>query len=270
MFTAGNPGSTERSQTVAELESLRDDYLVPSLVYYSELRGILEQFATRGSGAAAHGLCQPGERGEPDKDDQGRLEALQDQTELDRKTADEAALRDWVMNDPRAARYGDPWSAISVAEQKYHGIAVRYRHAGAGLGFESRLFDYARMLVRGEEEREKANGRRLAGVPRFQLAADRADAVLQRPGVTGLRGTDAQLVPHQAAGALGADDPLVKQILGKPRRPRWRGTRWRARASIHRRSAAGCGKTVVHGPDRRSHAEAGGLVDKDARAVRKT
>ncbi len=65
VFTAGNPGYTERRQSVAELKSLRDDYLVPSLVYYSELRGILEQFATEGPQQQRMSLRQPGERGEP-------------------------------------------------------------------------------------------------------------------------------------------------------------------------------------------------------------
>ena len=53
--------------------------------------------------------------------------------DLDRKTRDEASLRDWVLNDPaRRAEYGDPWSAITVAEQKYHAIALRYRLLVAG------------------------------------------------------------------------------------------------------------------------------------------
>ncbi|HEV2110503.1 MAG TPA: S46 family peptidase [Gammaproteobacteria bacterium] len=216
VFTAGNPGVTERNRTVAELKSLRDDDLVPSLVYYSELRGVLEQFATEGPLQERMAYANLASVENLIKEEQGHLEALQDQGELEQKAQDEAALRDWVVNDPkRRAEYGDPWSAITVAEQRYHAIALRYRMLEAGWGFESRLFDYARTLVRGEEERDKASGRRLAefrdsNLPQVEHALFSSVPVSQDYeelmftwSLTKLR------------AALGADDPLVKQLMGK-------------------------------------------------------
>ena len=272
VFTAGNPGATERRETVAELKSLRDDYIVPSLVYYSELRGILEQFATEGPLQQRMAYANLASVENLLKEDQGRMEALQDQTEFDRKTADEAALRDWVLNDPaRRAEYGDPWSAITVAEEKYHGIAVRFRMLEQGWGFESRLFDYARMLLRGEEERAKASGRRLAefrdsNLPQVEQAlfsnvpvsADYEELMLTW-SLTKLR------------AALGADDPLVKKILGKASpaqvaRDAVEGTRLDSPAFRRRLWEDNGFMDQTYDPMLRLAQ----LVDKDARAVRKT
>ncbi len=214
VFTAGNPGTTERHWTLAELKSLRDDDLVPSLIYYSELRGMLEQFAHEGPEQQRMAFANLGGIENAIKQDQGQLEALQDQTELDKKSADETALRDWVMADPaRREKYGDPWSAIAAAEAKYHAIITRYRMLELGWGFESRLFDYARMLVRGEVEREKANGKRLtefrdANLPQmvqtlysYTPSSPDYEELMLGWSLTKLR------------AALGADDPLVRRVL---------------------------------------------------------
>ena len=47
-FTVGNPGSTQRLDTVAELEYDRDVTLPRSLFRLSELRGLLTEFRTKG------------------------------------------------------------------------------------------------------------------------------------------------------------------------------------------------------------------------------
>ncbi len=272
VFTAGNPGYTERRQTVVELKSLRDDYLVPSLVYYSELRGILEQFATEGPQQQRMAYANLASVENLLKEDQGRLAALQDQTELDRKTRDEAALRDWVLNDPaRRAQYGDPWSAITVAEQKYHGIAVRYRLLEQGLGFESRLFDYARMLLRGEVERQKSNGRRLAEFRDSSLPEVQQTLFSNVPVSPDYEELMLSWSLTKLRAALGADDPLVKQILAKASpaqvaRDAVEGTRLDSPAFRRRLWEDSGFMDQTYDPMLRLAQ----LVDKDARALRKT
>ncbi len=150
------------------------------------------------------------------KADEGQIEALQDQVQLSHKADEEKVLRDWVMSDPqRRAEYGDPWTAIAAAEQQYHGLALRYRMLEQAWGFESRLFDYARLLVRGTVERDKGNGRRLpeyreANLPRVEQAlfsdapvSDDYEELMLGWSLEKLRAT------------LGADDPLVRQVLGR-------------------------------------------------------
>jgi len=216
VFAAGNPGTSARGRTLAELTGLRDDDLTPALVYYSELRGLLEEYAHEGPDQRRMAYANLGEVDNLIKAHQGQLEALQDQAQLERKAADEKALHDWVMADPaRRAEYGDPWSAIAAAEQRQHMLITRYRMLEQGWGFESRLFDYARLLVRGVEERDKANGRRLpeyrdANLPQVEQAlfaetpvsADYEELMLGW-SLSKLRET------------LGADDPLVRKLLGR-------------------------------------------------------
>ncbi|HSN16719.1 MAG TPA: S46 family peptidase [Gammaproteobacteria bacterium] len=216
VFTAGNPGNTARGRTLAELKGLRDDDLTPALIYYSELRGLLEQYSHEGPDQRRLGYANLGEVDNLIKSHQGQLEALQDQAELQRKAAEEQALRDWVESDPaRKAEYGDPWSVIAAAEQRQHALITRYRMLEQAWGFESRLFDYARLLVRGAAERDKPNARRL---PEFR------DANL--PQVEQLLFSDAPVSSDyeelmlgwsltKLREALGADDPLVRKVLGR-------------------------------------------------------
>ena len=216
VFTAGNPGNTERGRTLAELTALRDDDLTPGLVYYSELRGILEEYAHDGPEQRRLAYANLGAVENLIKAHQGQLEALQDQAQLERKAADEAALRDWVMSDPaRRAEYGDPWNAIAAAEQKNHALAVRYRMLELAWGFESRLFDYARLLVRGTVERDKSNGRRLpeyrdANLPQVEQALFSDVPVSQDYEELMLGWSLGKL-----RAALGADDPVVRSVLGR-------------------------------------------------------
>ena len=53
-FTSGNPGATEREDTLAQLEFQRDAAQPFILNLFSELRGVLTEFATKGAGASAH------------------------------------------------------------------------------------------------------------------------------------------------------------------------------------------------------------------------
>jgi hypothetical protein len=216
VFTAGNPGNTERGRTVAELKSLRDDDITPSLVYYSELRGILEQYAHEGPEQRRMAYANLGAVDNLIKAHQGQLEALQDQAQLARKAEEEKSLRDWVMADSaRRAEYGDPWTAIAAAEERYHGLAVRYRMLEMSWGFESRLFDYARLLVRGTVERDKSNGRRLpeyrdANLPRVEQALF-SDVPVSEDYEELMLGWSLE----KLRAALGADDPLVRRVLGR-------------------------------------------------------
>ena len=216
VFTAGNPGNTERGRTVEELKALRDDDITPSLVYYSELRGILEEYAHEGPEQRRMAYANLGAVDNLIKAHQGQLEALQDQAQLARKAEEEKSLRDWVMSDPaRRTEYGDPWTAIAAAEQSYHGLVVRYRMLEMSWGFESRLFDYARLLVRGTVERDKSNGRRLpeyrdANLPRVEQALF-SDVPVSEDYEELMLGWSLE----KLRAALGADDPLVRRVLGR-------------------------------------------------------
>lgn len=270
VFTAGNPGATERGLTVAELKALRDDDIMPTLVYYSELRGILEQFAHEGAQQQRLAYANLQSVDNVIKSNLGQYNALQDPEQMAHKAADEAALRDWVQSDPkRLAEYGDPWSAIATAMNRYHALVTRYRILEQSWGFESRLFDYARMLVRGAEERDKANNRRLrefrdANLPQVKQALF-SDVPVSPDYEELMFGWS--LAKFRAA--LGADDPLVRRLLGNASpeqvaRTAIEGSRLDSSSERHRMWDDADYMEVSHDP----MIVIAALVDKEARAVR--
>ena len=270
VFTAGNPGATERGLTVAELKALRDDDIMPTLVYYSELRGILEEFAHEGAQQQRLAYANLQSVDNVIKSDLGQFNALQDQEQMAHKAADETALRDWVLADPaRSKEYGDPWTAIATAMNRYGALVTRYRMLEESWGFESRLFDYARALVRGAEERDKANNRRLrefrdANLPQVKQAlfsdvpvSPDYEELMFGWSLTKLR------------AALGADDPLVRRLLGKDSpeqvaRMAIEGSHLDSPSERHRMWDDADYMEVAHDP----MITIAALVDKDARAVR--
>jgi len=271
VFTAGNPGTSARGRTLAELTALRDDDITPALVYYSELRGLLEEYAHEGPDQRRMAYANLGEVDNLIKAHQGQLEALQDQAQLERKAADEKALRDWVMADPvRRAEYGDPWSTIAAAEQRRHVLITRYRMLEQSWAFESRLFDYARLLVRGVEERDKANSRRLpeyrdANLPQVEQALF-AEAPVSADYEEFMLGWSLSKMRE----TLGVDDPLVHKLLGRDSpeqvaRAAIDGTRLDS-ASYRKRMWADMDFMEVSNDPLILMAA---KVDKDARAVRK-
>jgi hypothetical protein len=100
VFTSGHPGATQRLNTVAHLEALRDHSLPANLELYTRIRNALEAYGK-------HGPEQ--ERQTRDlffgienslKSWRGQLQGLKDPALIDKKRASEAALRAAVMGNP--------------------------------------------------------------------------------------------------------------------------------------------------------------------------
>jgi hypothetical protein len=90
------------------------------------------------------------------------LDALHDDRLLQRKREEETALRQKLASEPQlAASIGDPWGEIAKADQIERELSLPYTFLEAGAGFNSKLFGYARTLVRGAAERPKPNTDRL-------------------------------------------------------------------------------------------------------------
>src|SRR5690606_36352593 len=90
------------------------------------------------------------------------LDALHDDAMMAAKAAEERALRDRVAADAElAAAIGDPWQRIEAAQAVARAIETPYTFLEGGAGFNSRLFRYARTLVRGAAERQKPSAERL-------------------------------------------------------------------------------------------------------------
>ena len=215
-FTAGHPGSTERLNTVAQLETLRDVRLISTLKRQAELRGLLTQYRKLGAEEARIAGNDLFFLENSYKVVNGELSALLDPELIKRKRTEETALRKFVASRPQLqAKAGGAWDAIARAQAVYRDIELEYDVEELGRGFMSKYFSYARTLLRGAAERAKPDGQRL---PEF--ASARLPEVEQRlfssaPVYPAFEKVKLAWSLTKMREWLGADDPFVKQILGK-------------------------------------------------------
>jgi hypothetical protein len=159
VFVSGNPGSTSRLHTVAQLEVERDHQL-PTIVDLLERRlAVLREYSARGAEQQRRAKAQIFGYENSLKSQRGALEALLDAKAMARKAEEEKALRAKVAADPAlAAATGDPWAAIEAAEKK----AVSRTREPYLVGFSgSRLLGIAGSIVRYVAEVRKPNEQRL-------------------------------------------------------------------------------------------------------------
>jgi hypothetical protein len=216
VFVAGHPGTTERQLTVAQLVTQRDVELPPYLLRASELRGRYIQF----------GIANPQARRIVEtpltflensiKVRRVELDALHDDAQLARKRDAEAALAKRIAGDPMLAEAtGKPWADIARAERTARALDPRYIFIESGAGFDSRLFRYARVLVRAAAERTKPNDTRLRGYTESQLPALEQQLTAPTPVYPELERITLSLGLARMREWLGPDDSLVRSVLGK-------------------------------------------------------
>jgi hypothetical protein len=215
VFVSGHPGGTDRQLTVAELRALRDRRLPQALLRASELRGRYIQFAK--SSAQADRIVRDSLSGLENgiKVQRKELDALLDDALLLAKYDAEAELRLRVARDTElAAAIGDPWARIDAALQTETTRWLPYSYLEQTAGFNSRLFRYARLLVRAAAERPKPNAARLreytdAALPRLeqQLGAP-------SPVYAELEELTLSFSLERMREWLGPDAPVVRRLLG--------------------------------------------------------
>jgi Peptidase S46 len=214
VFVSGHPGSTQRLLTVAELEDARNFFLPRWLLRYSELRGRMIQFGK--TSAEAHRIVEDPLNGIENsiKVRRKQLDALLDERLMKAKRDEESALRAKVAADPQlAAATGDPWADIARAEARGEQLYLPYSYVEQGAGFNSKLFGYARTLVRAAAERTKPNTTRLneyadAALPRVQ---QRLEAPV--PVYPALEKLTLSFSLERMREWLGPDAPIVRQLM---------------------------------------------------------
>jgi hypothetical protein len=153
-FASGNPGGTEREDTLAELQFQRDVAQPFALSFLSELRGILGEFAGKGAPQARASKTLRFSIENSLKTYQGRQLALAQSTLIADKAREEQRLREHLA-DARA------WDAIVGAITHAREIFVRLElleHFSQRL---SPLLGQAMALNRYATEAGKPDGRRL-------------------------------------------------------------------------------------------------------------
>lgn len=216
VFVTGNPGSTRRQDTVAELEYERDVRLKNALALIYSTEVALGAYSSRGAENARRAKDDYFGYQNARKAYEGRLEGLLDPALLDARRREEEALQTFVRSRPDLADTRDAWAEIAGAQQTIASHALRH-HLLEYHGFNSDLYRIARNLYRSPAERAKPNGDRLrefrdSAREEFELALfsgqpfyDDYEQLKIAHGLT--------FISQQ----LDADDPAVKAALaGKP------------------------------------------------------
>lgn len=214
VFTSGHPGTTQRLNTVAHLEFLRDDALPLSLEAYTEIRNALEAYAVQGAEQKRQANDDFFGIENSLKSWKGQLAGLTGPTLMAKKRADEAALRARVdANAELKAKYGDAWDLIAKARRDLPPYNLERVFFESALGMNTQYFSMARALVRWSAESAKPNGERLpeyTDARKAQLERRLSSAAPIHPGVEQVK-LAAGLALMQRK--LGADHALAKQVL---------------------------------------------------------
>src|ERR1051326_7813954 len=212
-FVIGNPGSTARLNTIAHLEELRDTSIPIVLRLLEHREAMLKKYMAMGAEQTRRAQNALNSIQNSLKVYRGQLAGLKDDSLMNRKRQDEAALRKWIAADPeRQKKYGDAWDAIAKAHTAYATYARERRIFDLGGGFNTSLFGYARTLVRLAAEKEKPNAERLPEFTEARLPAIQAALAADAPFFADFE--KLQLADSLAyMTELLPNDPLVKQIM---------------------------------------------------------
>src|SRR5205814_7552267 len=126
----------------------------------------------------------------------------------------EATLRQKVSADPQlGAAYGDAWMMVHNAFAAYRPFMTEFRFLEGGTAFNSHLFGAARTLLRLAEESQKPNADRLREYRESNLQSLKFGLYSEAPIFTDLETVELGDSLSHWMEAIGADNPLVKQVL---------------------------------------------------------
>jgi hypothetical protein len=210
VFVSGHPGSTQRLDTLAQLESERDWVEPANLKILKNRIDALKKYSATSSEATRQAGSNIFSLENSQKAYLGRLKGLQDPAVMSAKRADEAAFKSKVnANAQWKLAYGKAWDQIAAAEKLAQTrFKEQYFH-----GLNSQLANLAQQVVQYVAEIKKADGQRLDGYHESQLESLRLGMFSPAP-------IYAEMEIARITGALeldlaeaGPNDPWVKLVL---------------------------------------------------------
>ena len=162
VFVSGHPGSTQRLNTMAHLEYLRDQGLPYTLKLLKARRKSLQTYSAQGEEQARRAHANLLNIENSLKAIEGQYAGLQDKAIIAKKSAAELALRRQIFaNEKSQKEYGGAWDAIAKGRQDFALYFKEHSLIANGAAFNSNLFGVARTIVRLVSESAKPNAERL-------------------------------------------------------------------------------------------------------------
>lgn len=220
VFVSGNPGATQRLLTMDQLATIRDVVLPLDQLIASELRGRLIRYAEEGEDQAFIAMDPIVGVENTYKRGLGRMRAL---TDANFMTAKAAAEVDFMQRYAAANGAGpDPWGALEtvqpLARELYAPTALL--EGGTAMGTTSvaggsQLFQWARAIVRGAQERAKPSDQRLAEYADSRLPSVESGLFAERPTYPELEQIRLEWWLSKTREWLTVDSPHVRTLLAK-------------------------------------------------------
>ena len=222
----GNPGSTARLLTLAQIQFQRDVGNQLQKQVWSSRRDALARYAERGAEQARQAGSGSRSFNNSLKRLVGQQEGLMNPRMMAKKEAEEKALRDAVARRADLQKsYGDAWDRIATAYRDYPKMAPRIAFStltplrvdafGTTFGNPvSRLATIAAAIVRYTEETRKPSNQRYDELRDSNLESFRFSLLSRAPIYPEM---DEHLLGawlEEAQKTLGSNDPFVRAALG--------------------------------------------------------
>jgi hypothetical protein len=218
VFVSGNPGSTDRLLTMAQIENERD-YLYPQALKTLNRRlNVLKTYGALGPEQARQaGTLRLGLENAY-KAEVGEYKGLLDKDIIAKKQKDEDEFRKQVSGNPDwNKQFGNAWDEIAAAEKKEIGNFKQIRFRSLGRSF-SRLMNQAQTIVQYVTEIKKPDAQRLEGFHDSELESLKFSLFSPAPVYPKLEERLLTDSLQESLEALGPDDPFIKAALngGQP------------------------------------------------------
>jgi hypothetical protein len=213
VFVSGHPGRTDRLNTVAALDYMRDRSFPYLLQRLNRWEVMLLAFSGRSEENAREAkeflfMVQNSRKAR-----NGGLEGLLTPAIMDQKKRQESQLRAKVAADPKLSEAASAWGRIAAAEKVMSKNLRNYTVFERGAGFNSTLFQIARTLVRAAEERPKPNGERLREFGESRLESLQLQLFSPEPIYDNYERAKLADSLTFLDTQIGPDTPIVKQVL---------------------------------------------------------
>ncbi len=213
IFVSGHPGSTGRLLTTAQTDFLRNVQYPMLLKLFARRIALLQGFSKQSEENARIAKEDIFGLQNSQKAITGYQSGLLDRSIMDKKSAEETALRAAFKADPKNAGAADPWDEIAQAIKTQQLIFPNLTYLERLRGFSGRLTQYARVLVRAAEEKPKPNSERMREFRDSGISSLEQQLFSTEPIYKTLETALLADSLGEMQDALGKDNPDVQKVL---------------------------------------------------------
>lgn len=203
VFVVGNPGSTLRLSTMADLKFRRDVYLPFQVSFLKSVSLILQEYNAKVRKDSIQNIIFGLENSY--KALRGELDGLKDPYLMARKAAFEKKFKEDVAMRPDLASQLGVWDAIAEDNEKLPSLFLTLNMMSPGPFLAGQYLSFANSVA--QMKYYQKNGDRRAGMVKQRLAA------FTNPSSFEVEEKLLSFYLTSLKATLGADDPLVRQAL---------------------------------------------------------